>query len=65
MVLCSFGKWSALPQRNVGHIEDTSCYLISLQELNGGGERSSLLLTHHLHPHLRKSEEKYQMPHVV
>ena len=58
MVQYSFGKWSALPQRNLGRIGDTSCYLVFLQEPNGGGERSSLLLTHHPHPHLRKSKER-------
>lgn len=36
--------------RNLGQTEETSCYLIFLKEPNGGGEGSSLLLTHHSHP---------------
>lgn len=47
--------------RNLGQTEETSCYLIFLKEPSGGGEGSSLLLTHHSHPHFRKSEEKQQM----
>lgn len=51
-------------RRNLGQSEDTSCYLIFLQEPSGGGERSSLLLPHYPQSILENQKRSSRCPSI-